>query len=229
LATNEKALRWFYAAELLGAKDLTTEIGERVVTCLERLGRVQAAKAALAARTDIASDKAVRPADDPVLAKIGEHEIRSSDLQKALDDLPPELAQRFADPSKREDFLKKVIADELILQKAQKLGYDKDPLVRRRYEALFRELVVSAFVEKEVVDKIQVSDTDLKSYFEANRERFAKKDPKTGKTPTFADAKKLVEREYRMAKVQEAYQTLIKEELAGAPITLFPENLKKTP
>jgi tetratricopeptide (TPR) repeat protein len=226
----EKALRWFYAAEMLGAKDLSQEIGERVVVCLERLGRVQAAKSALAARTDIAAtDKVQRPADDLVLAKIGEHEIRNSDLQKALDDLPPELAQRFADPSKREDFLKKIIADELILQKAQKLGYDKDPVVRRRYEALFKQLVVSAFVEREVVDKIQVGETDLKAYFEANKERFAKKDPKSGKTPSFNDVKQPVEREYRMAKVQEAYQTLIQQELAGARITLFPENLKKTP
>ncbi|MBI5507132.1 MAG: hypothetical protein HY903_00135 [Deltaproteobacteria bacterium] len=225
----EKALRWFYAAEMLGAKELSQELGERIVMCLERLGRVQAARAALSERTQVGADAATRPADDLVLAKIGEHEIRASDLQAALDDLPPELSERYRDPGKREEFLKKVIADQLIWQKAQKLGYDKDPVVRRRFEALFKQLAIGAFVEKEIVGKVVVQLSDLKNFFEANRERLGRADTKGGKQKTFEELKPQVEREYRMLKTQEAYQTLIQQELQGAAISLYPENLKKAP
>ncbi len=229
LGQYEKALRWYYTAEALGADDLKQTLGERIVMVLERMGRTQAARAALNERTQVAPDTPQRAASDKVLAKLGEHAIYASDLQQRLDDLPPELKERFAGADKREEFLKKTLADELIWQKAQKLGYDKDPVVRRRLEALYKELVVGAFVERELVDKIELHDTDLKAYFEANRARFETPTEKGSKPRTFDQAKQQVANEYRMQRIQDAYRELITRELSSAPITLYPENLKSTP
>ncbi len=170
----EKAVRWFYEAEALGPGTLTEEVGARIVHCLERLGRVHAARAALASRTELGTD-ATRPADDPVVAKIGEHLIYASDLQKALDDLPPQLASQFNSAEGRVNFLRKHVADELIARKAQKLEYDKDPEVRRRLEFMFKQLIVNAFVEKEILGKISPDSTDLENFHATHRDRY---DPK---------------------------------------------------
>lgn len=171
----ERALRWFYEAEALGAGELQQEVGEKIVHSLERLGRVHAARAALAARTQLEPEAVTRPTDDPVVARLGNDEIHASDLQRALDDLPPQVAEQFSQPAQRETFLRKYVADELIWRKAQKLEYDEDPDVRRRLNLLFKQLVIEAFVGKEILGKIEVDPADLKTYHAANRQRYDQK------------------------------------------------------
>ena len=131
----------------LGPGELEEEGGKKIVHALEALGRVHAAKAALARRTQLESAPGVeRPESDPLVATIGEDEIRRSDVTRALDDLPPFLRQRFATADGMTEFLRKYVADELIFRKAQKMEYDADPEVRRQLEGLLKQLVVGKLV-----------------------------------------------------------------------------------
>ena len=82
-------------------------------------------------------------------------------LPVSLDELPPELAQSITGPEQRQEFLRKYVADELLWRKAQKLEYDRDDEVLRRHAALLKQLAVTAFVEQEVVRKIEVDEEDL--------------------------------------------------------------------
>ena len=144
----ELALRWFYEAEIAGDDDIAAEAASKVVHCLERLGRIHEAQAVLASRTALDAP-AERSAEDPVVAKVGAREIRASELTRAIDDLPPQLAEQVSSARARE-FLEKYVADELLWRKAQKFEYER-PGVRRQLEAALRQIVVSAFVEREVV------------------------------------------------------------------------------
>jgi len=146
----ERALRWFYEAEVLGAGDLAGEVGQKIVHSLERLGRHHAARAALSARTRLTPDLVQHSENDPVVALLGETEVRRSDVERTLDDLPPDVAQSFAEPARRGELLKKYVADELLWRKATRLEYDNDPQVRRRHAAMLKQLAVSLFVEREV-------------------------------------------------------------------------------
>ncbi len=226
----ERALRWFYAAEAAGAGDLQQEVGSKIVHCLERLGRVHAARAALAARTELQSAP-VRPADDPVVATIGDRPIHASDLQRELDDLPPQLAQAFADPSKRAEFLRKYVADELMANKARKLEYDDDPDVRRRLESLFKQLIVGAYLEKEILTQVEIDPADTRNFWEANRDRYDEKgeDGTTVEEMPFEKVRARVEHDYRLMKTQAAYERAIAEELAAEDVELFPERLSGLP
>jgi tetratricopeptide (TPR) repeat protein len=223
----QKALRWFYEAETVGAGDLAEELGARIVHCLERLGRHHAAQAALDSRVRLSADSAERATDDPVVARIGDEEILRSDLDRALSELPPEVARSLVGPEARGDLLKRYVADELVWRKAAKLEYDKDPEVRRRHEALLKQLAVSRFVEQEILGKIEVDPGDLQNYFEANRERYrvpaSESEPE--REPTFDEVRAVVERDYRLLKVQAAYESMVETELATAEVELFPERL----
>ncbi len=223
----EKALRWFYEAESLGVGDLSDELGAKIVHALERLGRYHAAQAALGARVSLEPEPARHPDGDPVVATIDGTEIRRSELDRALEDLPPELARGFASPQARGEFLKKYVADELLWRKATKLQYDQRPEVRRQHAALLRQLTVGRFVEQEVLGKIEVDEADLRNYFEANRARYtpAEKEGQPAEPPSFEQARAQVERDYRLLKMQTAYQELIDSELATADVELFPERL----
>lgn len=168
----ERALRWFYEAEALGPGDLESQVSEKIVHALERLGRVHAAKAALGARTGLSPSDTQHPDSDPVVAKIGGDEIRRSEVERSLDDLPPQLQRLFSGDAQRAEYLRKYVADELLWRKAKKLEYDDDPEVRRQLASLLKQVVVSKFVEKEVVGKITVDEADLRTYHQANRELF---------------------------------------------------------
>ena len=223
-AQFEKALRWLYEAEISPSPDLKSEVAAKIVYCLERLGRVHAAKAALNASTQITSQAPVnRSADDVVVAKIGNQEIYYSELQRALDDLPPELSKQFGQANGKPAFLKKYVADELMWRKAQKLQYDQDPETQRQLSSLVKHIVVGKFVEKEVAEKIEMNPADVKNFYEANKERF-KKD---NKQLSFQEAQEQVTASYRMMKMQAAYGQMIENELAAGDVSLYTENLPK--
>ncbi len=222
-----KALRWFYEAETLGAGDLGGEVGEKIVHTLERLGRSHAAKAALDSRVRLSPDESQHAADDPVVARIGEQEIRRSDVNRAADDMPPERVGDLSDPAQRGQFLRQYVAEELLWRKASKLEYDEDPEVLRRHAAMFKQLAIGKFIEREVVDKVEVDEADLRNFFTANAERYQQQaeGDEAPKTPEFDQVRQAVERDYRMTKIQTAYSEVIESELATEDVELFPEEM----
>lgn len=215
----ERALRWFYEAESIGVGELEDQLAKKIVHALERLGRYHSAKAVLDSRVALeAADPAKRSEDDPVVAKIGDQEIYRSQVLRLLDDLPPEMAAQLQG-EQRDELLRKYVADELLWKKAVKLEYDKDPEVRRSYEALLKQLAISKFVEKEVASQIKVDPADLQNFFEANRERYEKEGEELEQMPPE------VARDYRMSKLQSAYQQVIDTELTTEDVQLFPERM----
>jgi hypothetical protein len=229
-ADYERALRWLYEAETIGAGELAGEVSQKIVHCLERLGRHHAAQAALdsGSRRADASSPVQRAADDPVVARIDQEEIHRSEVLRALDALPPEMAPSLSDPSQRQELLRQFVAEELLWRKAAKLEYDQDPEVQRRHAALLKQLAVGRFVEQEVVGKIEVDEVDLRNFFEANQERYQQKESEEAppQTPTFEQARPAVERDYRMSKIQAAYNEIIESELSTADVELHPERLQ---
>ena len=225
-AQFDKALRWFYEAETLGAGDLGDELSSRIVHCLERLGRHHAAQAALESRVQLETDAVKRPEDDPVVARIGQTEIRRSQVDRALDSLPSEIASQFSTAEGRQQLLKKYVADELLWQKAVKLEYDRDPEGERRQTEVLKQLAVTRFVEKEVLEQITVDEADLRNYFEANRDRYSQDRPEgQSREVSFEEVRQGVERDYQMIKMQSAYNELIETELSAQGVELFPENM----
>jgi len=222
----DKALRWFYETEILGPGDLSDELSSRIVHCLERLGRHHAAQAALESRVQMDAERVRRPEDDPVVARVGQTQIHRSEVMRALDSLPPEIASNFATREGQQELLKKYVADELLWRKAVKLEYDRDPEVAKRQAELLKQLAVTRFVEKEVLDKIQVDEADLQNYFAANQDRYRQgQDGAEAKDVPFDQVRQLVERDYQMIKMQSAYNDLIDTELSTQDVELFPERM----
>jgi hypothetical protein len=217
------ALRWFYEAEVAGVGDMQPELAKKLVHTLERLGRVHAARAVLTGQTQLAPDTVQRSKDDVVVAEIGERKIYQSDLQRALDDMPPEFAKELSGPQNAPKLLQKHVADELVWRKAQKLEYENKPEVQRRLAQMHKHLVVGHFLEQEVASNIQVEDSDLRNFFEAQKAMFKQGD----KEPTFEQAKPAVEQAYRMMKVQKAYSDVITQEMSAGDVKLYPERLTR--
>ena len=226
----EKALRWYYEAEFQGADDLAEEVSSGIVSSLERLGRHHAAQTALEQRAQLGRSEVARPDSDPVVATIGSMEIRLSEVERALDELSPELESTFAGPEGRANFLEKYVADELIWRKASKLEYDRDPEVLRRHREALKQLAVVAFVEQEILQDLKVDEADLRNHFEANKARYqaAGQAEDGGGEITFESARPVVEAEYRMRKMQSVYEEIIASEIAAPDVEIYPERMNES-
>ena len=100
---------------------------------------------------------------DPVVAKIGTDVIHLSDVNAAVDTLPPQARQM-----PREQLLPRVL-DQLVdthvlALEARKIGLDKDAAVQRTLREVQERALVSALLEKDVGPRI--TDAAIKARFD---------------------------------------------------------------
>ncbi len=167
----EDALAWLADARVWGPDAaLQTDLGRLERRCFERLGRPLDADYQLAASTSLTPQK-----NDPrakVVAVVGSEKITMRDIDDAIQALPEFLRKRYADPQHKPEFVQQYVGTRILYEKAKRLGYDKDPDVRRRAEANLMNLVVAQFVQKEIADKIRADESDLKLYYQVHRAEF---------------------------------------------------------
>lgn len=171
----EKALSWLYRVDMIDPDtSLKSEVGSKIVHCLETLGRFHAAEYALEARSSIQENREEETKGGKVVAEIGSREITLGEVDEALDELPPWMKEQFKGKEKKVEFMKKYVADELFYRKAKKLEYDKDGELRKKTAHFIKQLMVNKILEEEMKDKLNVEEDDLRNYFKANRDRYKK-------------------------------------------------------
>jgi len=171
----EEALAWLYRVEIADpSTPLKTELGSKIINCLERTGKYSAAEYALSKRAAGQSESAAE--GGIVVAEIGNDKIYRTEVEEALDSLPAWMRAQFEGQGKKLDFLKKYVADELLYRKALKLEHDKDPEVRTRIEQFRREMLINRILEQELKDKAEAAPDDLRNFFEAHRQNYIQKE-----------------------------------------------------
>ena len=169
----EKALSWFYRVDMINPDTpLKSEVGSKIVHCLETLGRFHAAEYALEARSSLQEDKGEETRGGKIIAEIGSRKITLREVDEAIDELPPWIKEQFKGKEKKVEFMKKYVADELFYRKAKKLEYDKDTELRKKTSHFMKQLMVNKVLEEEIKDKLTIEEDDLKNYFKANRKRY---------------------------------------------------------
>jgi len=171
----EKALSLFYRVEIADpGTDLKTELGLKIINCLERTGKYNAAEYALNKRTSSQDGKKEKTGQ--VAAIIGDEKIYVEDVTSSFDAMPEWMRKQVSTKEGKAEYLKKYVADELFFRKGIKLEYDKSPELRKRLARVEKELVVNKVLEEEIKDKIKIEDDDLKNFFEAHKSKYAQKE-----------------------------------------------------
>jgi len=217
----EKALAWYYQVE--GADPNSPQqkdAAKRIVALLESLGRHQAAKSVLSGATSLEKTK-TNGSGLPV-AQIGTNPIFLEEIDAALDAAPSQLKKAFDGVEGKKNFVKKYVADQLLYEKAKRLGYDSDAKWLKQVEEMKRQSLIARVLNEDVLSKVSIDEKDLKNYFEANKTKYAQ----NKKVPSFEKVKPTVEQDYRMEKSQAKYQELVEQLVSGENIKLFPENVK---
>ncbi|ASY64077.1 Foldase protein PrsA precursor [Sinorhizobium sojae CCBAU 05684] len=100
---------------------------------------------------------------DPVVATVGDQEIRKSELELAISSLDPQL-QSMPEEQKRAAALSSVIDVKLLAKDAEKEGLQNDETYKQRIAFLTERELHNAFFKKHVVDAI--TEEDVKARYE---------------------------------------------------------------
>jgi hypothetical protein len=185
-----EAVEYYYRSELTGKlPELEPGIKTGVENCFERMGKFSALRYELMERTSI--KKGAGP-ETEVVAEIGPEKITSADLDgfiensidnqlspisqfmtaEQLSEQKKKMLEQFKSPQVRQQFLRKWIMQEMLYRQALEQGLSDEPKTRRLINDITREVLSQQMMDKQLASKIHVTETDLKTYYEANKDKF---------------------------------------------------------
>lgn len=205
---------------------LQEDTNRKIVACFERLKRSTDAQQVI--EQTAALDEKQKPKSKPgeVIARIGQREITSGDLQYELNRLPVYMRDQMQTKKQKIDFLKSYIVQELLYDSAKRQGLDKDREIRegvlQAEKALMSQKILQDEIQKEAgLDKYSNADVEL--YYKANKEKYAEKDEdgKVKGSPSFGEIKEKVAQDFIQEKQQEAYQRLIDRLMKAEEVKIY--------
>jgi peptidyl-prolyl cis-trans isomerase C len=111
--------------------------------------------------------------DDDVVAKIGDRKITISEFNKMLGYLDSEKQKVIEkNPQLKENILQQYIQGIVISKLAKKKGFDKNPELKEQLELLKDNIIAIEYLKKEVTNKVEVSEEDVKAYYESHKDEF---------------------------------------------------------
>ena len=114
------------------------------------------------------------PKNPEVVAVVGEEEITIGDLDAALAKLPYNQKKLYeSSPDRKASYLDALINQRVLSSEAEKMGIDKREDILQRTESYKRQLVGQALAQ-EILNGIDVSDDELRKYYEKNGKEFEK-------------------------------------------------------
>lgn len=104
--------------------------------------------------------------EDKVLAQVGNEEITVGDFLERY--VPKGYPSEEAELEAKMESLNQLIEYKLLVEEARARGYHDDPLYADSFEIAYKEALVDALYYKEVIEKAQASNRELKQFYEAD-------------------------------------------------------------
>jgi peptidyl-prolyl cis-trans isomerase C len=105
------------------------------------------------------------PEDSSVLVIVNGKPITQSEFDFRWSELPPSAQARYQNHGGKRKFLDDLIAQELLLQEARKLGLDQAPAARERLERFKEQLALEELIKQTVRARVDLSPEDLEAYY----------------------------------------------------------------
>ena len=110
--------------------------------------------------------------DSPVIAEVAKESITQDDFIREVSRVPEWARAQFQGDEGKEKFLEELIKRELIYQQAQKMRLNKDKEYLDKVEEFKKMTLVSLILKKEVEEKAEMSDAEVKAFFDQNEDKF---------------------------------------------------------
>lgn len=115
---------------------------------------------------------------DAVLARMGEKKFMLSDFNRIVGYYDAGKQKALADNRQHaEQLLRLFIQGEVISRLAREKGFYKKPEIIEQLELLEKNFIATAYIKKEIVDKIKIEEADMQAYYKTHRDEL--KTPET--------------------------------------------------
>ncbi|MDD5679674.1 MAG: peptidylprolyl isomerase [Candidatus Omnitrophica bacterium] len=105
-----------------------------------------------------------------VLAKVDGEIITVKDFNDRIEKLPKQYQE--AVKNQKRSYLNDLIMEKLLYKKALRANIDKDRETQDIIAEATKKIIIARLVEKEVENKVKVSDEEAKKYYDENSEEF---------------------------------------------------------
>jgi len=219
LSDYQNALSLYIKAKTYNPS-VAEDIDMKIVECLEYLGKQYDAVKAMYEATALAPERG-KKFRGRVVARIGKRSIYTDELEERIRMLPPELQKEYSRKEKKIEFLKRYVAEELLLNSAYRRGLDKQAWFTQQVEEFKRQVLLDRMLEEEILSKVKITPQELKLYYEAHKEEFKSSDGGKQRTLPFEEAKDRIESILRREKIEELQREYFTKLLAAEKVELY--------
>jgi tetratricopeptide (TPR) repeat protein len=180
----ERAAATFVRCEQAGPDDeLKSRIGQKLVTCLRRLGRYGEVGRELSRRVETGGDDVKQ---GRVLATLAGEALTEADLDRMVERrvdqmlslqgghgaaMRESLLRQFSSPEMRQQVFQELLQTQLFTRRARELKLDSKEGFLQAREALEENLLASQFQAHEL-NRVQPTDVDIEAYYAAEPDRY---------------------------------------------------------
>ncbi|NLL61971.1 MAG: hypothetical protein GX240_04195 [Candidatus Atribacteria bacterium] len=107
-----------------------------------------------------------------ILALVNGHAITLNYFNQYWDAIPEQYKLQLS----KEDFLEQMVIQTLLVQKADEIELSADPKVKFQIKNATEQILIQYLIEKEIIEKTELSDDEILSYYEENKENFWKEE-----------------------------------------------------
>ena len=115
--------------------------------------------------------KTVEDAPDK-LAIINGQVITLGDFNQYWDAIPEQYKLQLS----KEDFLEQLVIQALLVQKAEEVELTSNPEIQFQIKNATEQILIQYLIEKEIIEKTELGDDEILSYYEENKENFWKEE-----------------------------------------------------
>ena len=223
----ENALAYYLRIRhLYPESNIEKEANKKIVECLERLRRSSDAQQVIEQTAALDESQKTKTRPGEVIAKIGDREFTTGDMQYELNRLPVYIHDQIKTKEQKIEFIKSIIVQELLYDSAKRKGLDKNKDVREGIKQAERTLMAQKLIEEEIQKDVNIenySNADVELYYKANHVKYAEKDDKgeVKRIKPFSEVQQSVAQDFIQEKQQKAYESLIERLMKAEKVVIY--------
>lgn len=204
------------------------DVDKQIVACLERLNRSADAKQALDEATSLDPEQVRESRPGTVIARIGDREFTTGDLNFQLNQMPDYMKDQFKSREAKIELLRQMVANDLFFDAAKRQGLDSDNEVIEGAFQAKKSLMVQKYLQHEIAGRVNITPDHVQDYYKANPEKYAEKneDGTVKRQKPFQEVQQQAAEDLAMEKQQRAYQDLIQQMMEAEKVQIFSDLVK---
>ncbi len=109
---------------------------------------------------------------ETVIASFGEQTITLGEFNE----LWSQILEEYGPGLDKSYVLNQLILERLLITEAKNSGLEEDEKVQKQIKEITEQILVQALIQKEILEKVEVSDEEIAQYYEDNKENYVLKE-----------------------------------------------------